>query len=136
MSEHEMQFADPQWQPPRQRQHALDQEPVIPQPVNGPPRERAYQSYQRTPLQDEEATADNAEYTNGYRAQQPGYQYTSRMSGRPRRKRSPWFWIILILILAAAMGGCPFEEATFLEVPGVVVSTVALSRDLGLIAVL
>src|SRR5947209_886022 len=133
MSDQEMQFADPEWQPPRQRKHALDQEPVFPQPVNGPPRERAYQSYQRTPLQDEEATADNAEYTNGYRAQQPGYQYTSRMSGRPRRKRSPWFWIILILILAAAMGGFPFEEDTFLAVPGVVLSSVALALVIGFI---
>jgi len=68
MSDQEMQFADPEWQPPRQRQHALDPEPVFAQPVNGPPRAHAYQSYQWKTLQDQEATADNDEYTNGYLA--------------------------------------------------------------------
>ena len=118
MSDQEMQFADPEWQPPRQRQHALDQEPYAPQPVNGPSRERT--SFQQTPHQDEEAAADNAEYAGGYRAQEPGYQYTSgtpRMSGRPRRKHSLWFWIILIIILATVLGGFPFEEDSLLAFP-------------------
>ena len=133
MSDQEMQFADPEWQPPRQRQHAPGQEPVAPQPINDPPRERAYQSYQQTPLQDEEATADDADYAGGYRAQQPGYQYSRRMSGQPRRKRGPRFWIILILILAAVLGGFPFEEDAFLAFPGAVLSSVALALGIAFI---
>jgi hypothetical protein len=40
MSEEEMQFADPDWQPPEQRKSAPEQEPFHPQPFDAPREER------------------------------------------------------------------------------------------------
>ncbi|HZS76372.1 MAG TPA: DUF4097 family beta strand repeat-containing protein [Ktedonobacteraceae bacterium] len=100
MSDQEMQFADPEWQPPQSRQTQDFQA----RPINTP-REEYHEAPQEEP----------ADYASGYRgntalrseyAQPQGTFYT------PRRKtqRSPWFWLILILIAISLFGGGAFEE--------------------------
>lgn len=118
MSEQEMQFADPEWQPPGLASQPVH-EAARPQPVNEPARGA-------TGTMDEDASSD---YERGYRAQkplddtyyqedereqqfrqQPGYQAPPRRRSTWRR---PWLWILLILIIASL----PFdgEEALFLS---------------------
>jgi predicted outer membrane repeat protein len=65
MSEEEMQFADPDWQPPGQRKSALEQEPFHPQPLDAPREERP--GWQNPPQGESDAASDS--YA-GYRARQ------------------------------------------------------------------
>ena len=100
MSDQEMQFADPAWQPPHQRgvnTSSQQQDQYVPRPINVDTSEQP--QWQPTPSPDEPYA--NASYM-GYRAQS--------LSGtplRPRQRghRSPWLWIILALIILSLLGG-------------------------------
>lgn len=96
MSDQEMQFADPEWQPPRQRRYTYKQAPYIPAAANDPPRQQT--GDQTAASKESEETAD-PDYSRGYRAEQPGYQYAQEQPAqRPRRWRRPRFWVILAAI--------------------------------------
>ena len=76
MSKKDMQFADPDWQPPGQRKSAPEQEPFHPQPVDAPRDERP--GWQSPPQGESDA---ESEYYAGYRArQQRSYSVRSVIS--------------------------------------------------------
>ncbi len=76
MSKEDMQFADPDWQPPGQRKSAPEQEPFHPQPVDAPRDERP--GWQSPPQGESDA---ESEYYAGYRArQQRSYSVRSVIS--------------------------------------------------------
>jgi len=76
MSKEEMQFADPDWQPPGQRKSVTEQEPFHPQPVDAPRDERP--GWPSPPQGESDAASDS--YA-GYRArQQRSYSVRSVIS--------------------------------------------------------
>ena len=127
MSNEEMQFADPEWQPPGQEQSD-------PRPVNAP---RDEQSGWQSPPREE-----SPDYNAGYRAQQ---QRSYSVPPVQQRKRpAPWTWIIIALIVLLFLGGGPFFEGGYfiegfvfrniifaLIFLGVIVSTIAVLRNRG-----
>jgi hypothetical protein len=104
MGDQEMQFADPAWQPPQQRglNMATHQQEPLPQPVNVGTYEQAQWQDASSSQQSEEPYGHIGSYTEGYRAQSS--------SGIPLRtgqqkRRSPWLWIVLALIIFSLLGG-------------------------------
>lgn len=104
MGDQEMQFADPAWQPPHQRgiNTGNQQQEPLPQPVNMHAYEQPQWQDTFSPQQSEEPYANSGSYTSGYRAQSS--------TGMPLRtgqqkRRSPWFWIVLALIIFSLLGG-------------------------------
>jgi len=104
MGDQEMQFADPAWQPPQQRglNMATQQQEPLPQPVNMGTYEQTQWQDASSPQQSEEPYVHIGSYTDGYRAQSS--------SGIPLRtgqqkRRSPWLWIVLALIIFSLLGG-------------------------------
>ncbi len=104
MGDQEMQFADPAWQPPQQRgiNMATQQQEPLPQPVNVGTYEQTQWQGASSPQQSEEPYVHTGSYTDGYRAQSS--------SGIPLRtgqqkRRSPWLWIVLALIIFSLLGG-------------------------------
>src|SRR5437588_9844109 len=104
MGDQEMQFADPAWQPPQQRGHnmATHQQEPLPQPVNVGTYEQTQWQDASSSQQSEEPYVHIGSYTDGYRAQSS--------SGIPLRtgqqkRRSPWLWIVLALIIFSLLGG-------------------------------
>jgi Putative adhesin len=139
MSNEEMQFADPEWQPPGQHSSDPEQEPFNPQPINAPPGEQP--GWQSPPREESDGESD---YYAGYRAQrQRGYTVPPRQQRRGRTR--PWFWIILVLIILTVLSGRPFfiEGGSFVEgfvlenlvfgllILGILVAVIALLRSRG-----
>lgn len=104
MSDQEMQFADPAWQPPQQRGNSMaaQQQEPLPQPVNMHVYEEPQWQDASSPSQSDEPYARIGSYTDGYRAQ-AGNGIPLR-TGQQRR-RSPWLWIVLGLIIFSLLGG-------------------------------
>lgn len=139
MSDEEMQFADPEWQPPGQRGTASEQEPFHPQPINAPPGEQP--GWQSPPREESDGESDS--YA-GYRARQQ-QSYTAPPKQQRRRRSRQWFWIILVLILFTSFAGRPFfiEGGSFVEgfvlenfifgllILGFLVAVIALLRSRG-----
>ena len=103
MSNQDMQFVDPEWRPTEHRDtdQRAQEVPPPPQPINADPREQ--RQWQNVPPPPQE------EYGGpGYAGQQPGMM-SGRWYGpqpyRRYRRRSPWRWIIVLLIILALMGG-------------------------------
>lgn len=131
MSNEEMQFADPEWQPP-------EQEPFHPQPVNAPRDEQP--GWQGPPQEESDGESD---YYAGYRAQHQR-SYTAPRQQRRGRTR-PLFWIILALIIITLLSGRPFfiEGGTVVEgfvlenfvfgllILGIIVAVIAVLRNSG-----
>jgi hypothetical protein len=100
MSDQEMQFADPEWQPTRPGQPT----PVFtPQPVNDDRRERIQQPVVATPPAQEEVYGGYAGAQPEKIYQPPSYQYTQRPYRR-RRNRA-WLWIIIAILFFTLIGG-------------------------------
>lgn len=99
MSNQEMQFADPDWEPTRPGQQSST---YTPQPVNDDRRERFQQPVVENPPPQEAAYAGYADAQPEQFRQAP-YQYP-RMSYRRRRHRG-WFWIIIAVLFFSLMGG-------------------------------
>ena len=104
MGDQEMQFADPAWQPPQKSglNRATQQQEPLPQPVNVGTYEQTQWQEASSPQQSEEPYVHIGSYTDGYRAQST--------SGIPLRtgqqkRRSPWLWIVLALIIFSLLGG-------------------------------
>lgn len=100
MSNQEMQFADPDWQPAQPGQPSPA---YTPQPVNASGSERIQQPVVETPPAQEEVYGGYAGAQPEKIYQPPSSQYR-QMPYRRRRHRA-WFWIILAIILFSLMGG-------------------------------
>ena len=104
MSKEEMQFADPEWQPPGQLSSTLEQEQFHPQPVNIPREQHQTSfgsSYEKAAQKEEEA-----DYSTGYKAHQQ--QYASPPRQRQRKHIRRWLGILLVLIILTILAGRPF----------------------------
>jgi hypothetical protein len=100
MNNQEMQFADPEWQPPQQgRVNTDEQVSYIPQPINTDSREQP-QLQATSPPQQERVYTGSAPYV-GPEAEKIG---ANQFRQRPPRRLNPWFWLILVLIAFALMG--------------------------------
>ena len=105
MSDQEMQFADPDWEPTRPGQQSSTS---TPQPVNDDRRERFQQPVVEMPPVQEESYAGYAgvqpeQFRQPPIPQPPTYQYPQR----PYRRRRPraWLWIIIIILFFSLTGG-------------------------------
>lgn len=105
MSDQDMQFADPDWQP-----------------VSAPPREGT-QSYAHSPAYKDEEEEDSGDaayssYEEGYRASDKSRDNTfqaSAMRGQPRRKkRGALFWTLLAIIICIIIS-LPFDAESGLS---------------------
>lgn len=107
MSNQEMQFADPDWEPtrPAQKQTGTQQPPVYtPQPVNDDIRERTQQPIIETPSEQEEVYGGLPPYAGTISPpRQAPYQY-QRMPNR-RRRRGAWLWIIIAILIFSLLSG-------------------------------
>lgn len=114
MSKEEMQFADPEWQPPGQLSSTLEQEQLNPQPVNIPreQHQRSFDSSNGKTVEKEE----EADYLTGYKARQQ-QQYASTPQQLHRRHTWRWVGILLLLIFLAVLAGRPFiaDSGYFVE---------------------
>ena len=100
MSNQEMQFADPDWEPTRPGQQSPT---YTPQPVNDDRRERFQQPVVETPPVQEEGYAGYAGAQPEQFRQPPTYQYPQ--SPYRRRRHRAWLWIIIIVLFFSLMGG-------------------------------
>lgn len=108
MSDQEMQFADPDWEPtrPSQIQAGAQQSPLYtPRPVNDDLRERSQRPIVETPPAQDEVYAGLPPYAGAMPVQPPQAPYRyQRMPGR-RRRRGAWFWIIIAILFFSLLGG-------------------------------
>lgn len=107
--EMEMQFADPEWQPPRQRGYTQEQPPYVPVDVHDTPRQ------QKDGLREDDNAdkpGDESDYTQGYRASDRQYQESSKIPPQQaqRHHNAPRWWVLLIaaivviVLLASGIG--------------------------------
>ncbi len=100
MSNQEMQFADPDWEPTRPGQ----QSPAYtPQPINDDRRERFQQPVVETPPAQEENYGGYAGAQPEQFRQPPTYQYPQRPYRR--RRNRVWLWILIIALFFGLSGG-------------------------------
>src|SRR6266581_4425121 len=93
MQNQEMQFADPEWRRPQQTNSGTSQqESFNPQPFNTDPREQ---------LQEERVYNEAGSYGD-FGAQKIGAPQSRQ---RQNRRRSPWLWVIVLLVIMALLGG-------------------------------
>jgi hypothetical protein len=142
MSNEEMQFADPEWQPPGQRSNEPEQEPFHPKPVSVPRDENPVRFSSQQGESDSES-----DYFAGYQARQKQHHAVPPKHRQPRRTRR-WFWIILVLVILTFFAGRPFfidggylVEGFFLEnaifglcVLAMLVVIIAVFRNRGKVA--
>lgn len=104
----EMQFADPEWQPPRQRGHTHEQLPYVPVDVHDAPRQQT-----DAPRDDySDKPGDEGDYNRGYRASDHQYQESSKTPPQQAqtRRNAPRWWVLLIaaivviVLLASGVG--------------------------------
>jgi hypothetical protein len=100
MNNQEMQFADPEWRPPQQGNvNNNEQEPYFPQPINTDLHEQP-QDHAVPPLQQERIYTGAAPFADS-QTEKIG---VGQFEQRPRRRGSPWLWLIIVLIAFALMG--------------------------------
>jgi DUF4097 and DUF4098 domain-containing protein YvlB len=109
MSNQEMQFADPDWEPTQsgQKSAGTPQSPAYtPQPINDDKRERFQQPAVESPPEQEEVYAGYSGYAGAVPEQprQAPYQYQRMPSPRRRRHRA-WLWIIIAILFFSLMSG-------------------------------
>jgi len=114
MTKEEMQFADPEWQPPGQLNSTLEQEQLNPQPVNIPRKQHqgSFESSNGKTVEKEE----EADYITGYKARQQ-QQFASPPQQRHRRHTWRWLGISLLLIIFTILAGRPLiaDSGYFVE---------------------
>ncbi len=107
MSDQEMQFADPEWQPTRQRRSTHEQPPYVPVDVNDPPRQ---QTDGPKDAYDAGKAGGDGDYSRGYQAESSSYQYQEsaempRQQAHRHFNAPPWWvWIIAVAILITLLG--------------------------------
>ena len=103
MSNQDMQFADPEWVPPEEREATAgqrEQQTLPPQPFNADQREQSQWQTMPPPQQ--------GYLGPGYAGSQPQMTWNRSAGSRPYRsygRRNLWFWIILAFIIIALMSG-------------------------------
>lgn len=110
MSDQEMQFADPEWQPPRQRGSTHEQPPYIPVDIHDT-------LYRQTDRPQDDYSADKpgeeGDYSRGYQAKTSDDQYQESAAVPPRQahrhtNRPWWLWLVaaafVIGLLASGIG--------------------------------
>jgi DUF4097 and DUF4098 domain-containing protein YvlB len=108
MSNQEMQFADPDWEPtqPGQKPAGAQQSPVYtPQPINDDMRERFQQPMVETPPAQEEVYGGLPPYTDALPEQPRQVPYQYRQMPYRRRRHRAWLWIIIAILFFSLMGG-------------------------------
>lgn len=144
MDDLQMQFADPEWQPSRQRNSQQKQGPEFPRPVSEPPLEHT--QWQAPPQEPPQPAEEEHDYEAGYRAQQQGIHDQSGQHQPARRSILPW--IVGLVIIAVVFGGLIGRDGFFFElgwlrsllllllvvgVIGVILSTVTGGRRLAFV---
>jgi Putative adhesin len=110
MSNQEMQFADPDWEPTQSRQKlaGAQQSPAnTPQPINDDKRERFQQPMVETPPAQQETYAGYGGYAGAIPEQprqQTPYQYQRMPYRRRGRRPRVWLWIIIAILFFSLMG--------------------------------
>jgi Toastrack DUF4097 len=157
MSDQEMLFADPDWQPPgqgsRSRQQAAAQPSPVARPVNDAPAQPRQHDLAWTasqPLQGEGDSADAAyaPYEEGYRdrlrddddavqaQQQTGARSARRSGPQAQRGGIPWLWITLALVVLIIIGFSPIGDDALLAIPRVFLLMIALGAVVTFLAFL
>ena len=100
MSSQDMQFADPEWRPPEEREenaNSRDQKTSPPRPINANRYEQPQGQIVSPPQE--------GYLGQGYAGSQPQTTWSGPSRPTPRRQGSPWRWIILAFIIIALMSG-------------------------------
>lgn len=119
MSDQDMEFADPDWKPTtplagnngaRGKQEPATSgsaEPFRPRPINEDWRKQAQAPGVDTAAEPRQRGYDGLPPYGGYPGSMPGQQppYQYQQSGYRRRRRGPWLWIILVILLFSLLGG-------------------------------
>jgi hypothetical protein len=105
MNDQEMQFADPEWQP-GQGQHGSYAEPQSynPRPINDDRPRQEQAPWEETPERVYKAQELPPYQAPPYQAPTMGSRYRYGQT-RPQRRRSPWVWLIAVLIVFSLLGG-------------------------------
>ncbi len=102
MNNQERHFADQEWHLPQQSKGNTDphgQEPSIPPPIHTDPREQP--GWQTPPTPEQERTyTGSAPYVESQSEKIGGGQYAQR----PRKRRSFWLWLIVVVIAFVLIG--------------------------------
>jgi len=102
MQNQEMQFADPEWRRPQQANSSpSQQESFNPQPINVDRAPRPFNTDPRERPQGERVYNEAGSYGD-FDAQKIG---TPQSRQRQYRRRSPWIWVIVLLVIVALLGG-------------------------------
>jgi hypothetical protein len=102
MQNQDMQFADPEWRPPQQTSSSPGQQDSFqPQPINA---DRPPQPFNTDPR---EQPQNEREYNEAGLYGDSGAQKigTAQFGQRQNRRRSPWLWVIVLLVIMALLGG-------------------------------
>ena len=101
MQNQEMQFADPEWRHPQAANSGPgQQEHFNPQPINVDRAPQSFNTDSREQTQEERVYNEAGSY-NDHNAQKIGTpQFRQRQHGR----RSPWLWVIVLLIIMVLLG--------------------------------
>jgi len=102
MQDQEMQFADPEWRHPQQTYSGPGQQEIFtPQPINVDRAPQPFNNDPREQLQEERIYNEAGSYGN-FDAQKIG---APQIRQRQSRRRSPWVWVIVLLVIMALLGG-------------------------------
>src|SRR5215469_18052637 len=102
MQNQDMQFADPEWRPPPQASSGPgQQERFNPQPINADHAPRQLNTDPREQPRNERAYNETDPYGD-FGAQKIG---TPQFGQKQNRRRGPWLWVIVLLIIMALLGG-------------------------------
>ena len=145
MSNQEMQFADPDWEPTQSgpKPAGAQQSPAYtPQLINDDSREQFQQPMVETPPAQEEVYAGLPPYAGAVPEQprQTPYQY-QRMPYRRRRHRA-WLWIVIAILFFSLMSGgtsalgsigqrSVTEENSFTNLPAGTTPTIIINESAG-----
>ena len=102
MQNQDMQFADPEWRPPQQTSSGPGQQNSFkPQPINIDLPPRSFNTDPREQPQNTREYNEAGPYGD-FGAQKIG---TPQFGQKQNRRRSPWLWVIALLVIMALLGG-------------------------------
>ncbi|HLI07735.1 MAG TPA: DUF4097 family beta strand repeat-containing protein [Ktedonobacteraceae bacterium] len=104
MNDQEMQFADPEWQPAQRQNGSYAQsQPYNPRPINDDRPRQEQPQWEETPERVYKAQELPPYQAPPYQPPTTGSQYQYGQV-RSRRRRSPWLWIVTVLIVFSLLG--------------------------------
>jgi hypothetical protein len=106
MSSQDMQFADPEWQPPEEREeNPVSQTQDPPRPINADRLDQPQWQTTTTPPQEGYLGPGYAGSGSDSQRSQPRTTWAAPSRPISQRRSSPWRWIILAFIILALMSG-------------------------------